>query len=177
MLAAPRPAANPVSRRGARQDRMIFAPMGVIDLGQVGCGGSGSHYIAVDGQEYVGKCSAKQNGGWVCFKRRAARRDRRVRRVALQYGPLVVEHVGGTNGEGAYIRRWRREPYQSSHARPPTNLPTEMNPAHCVPSRLRVSQRPASHLPEQTLSNTVPMSGYDASLTCCSTCRSSRSRS
>jgi hypothetical protein len=49
-----------MSPRARRQDQLVFAPIGIVDLGAVGRGGSGSHYLGIDGQEYIGKCPALQ---------------------------------------------------------------------------------------------------------------------
>lgn len=50
-----------------RQTRLVFAPIGIVDLGPAGDGGSQARRFAVNGIRHVAKCLAHQNGPWVCF--------------------------------------------------------------------------------------------------------------
>jgi hypothetical protein len=76
-----------------RQDQLVFAPVGIVDLGAVGRGGSGSHYLGIDGQEHIGKCPAKQNGPWVGFNEFLA--GRLAKRLELPVPDFRVVHFQG----------------------------------------------------------------------------------
>ena len=51
-----------------QQTKLVFAPTGIIDMGQAkGGGGSGSRRLSIQGIVHVSKCKSHSNGDWVCF--------------------------------------------------------------------------------------------------------------
>ena len=78
----------------ARQQRLVFAPLGTVDLGQVGQGGSGSHYLSINGRQHIGKCRSRANGAWVCFNEFFA--ARLATRLDLPIPPFQVVQFQGS---------------------------------------------------------------------------------
>jgi hypothetical protein len=87
--------------RSPRQGRLVFAPPGIIDLGPVGAGGSGAHFLSINGQQHVGKCPSKSNGRWVCFNEFLAAR------LATQLGlPVPLFQVVQFQGSLSTSEQW-----------------------------------------------------------------------
>lgn len=50
-----------------QQRKLVFAPIGTVDLGPVPGSGSGARYLSLNGVQHISKCKSHSNGIWVCF--------------------------------------------------------------------------------------------------------------
>jgi len=83
------------------QQKLVFAPRGIVDLGPVKNAGSGARYLAINGVHHISKCKSHSNGAWVCFNEFFAAR------VSVKLGlPVPPFRVVPFRGDLASTETW-----------------------------------------------------------------------
>jgi hypothetical protein len=94
------------------QRPLVFAPLGILDLGRVPAGGSGARFFAINGVQHVCKSRTASNGVWVCYNEFFAARAGEG--VGLPIPPFqVVSFRGGSPQPEMWFCSRRIQPGQN----------------------------------------------------------------